>query len=168
MAGAEGRAAPPQLTPCESADHNTGMAVSRITKEELKQRLDGDESLRPVLADVRLKYAWDHSTLKLPDAIRLDPKNPGGQTLPKERDLVLYDSDPNDITSVHVATGLGAAGYRVHVLKGGLPEWIAANLPTETKDAVRAVPPPAPAAAPAQAAAPAPAPPADPAPAAKA
>jgi rhodanese-related sulfurtransferase len=138
------------------------MAVSRITKEDLKQRLDGDQAARPALADVRLKYAWDHSTLKLPDAIRLDPKNPGAQTLPKDRDLVLYDSDPNEITSVHVATGLGAAGYRVHVLKGGLPEWVAANLPTETKDAVRAIPPPAPAPAAAQAAAPPPAQAADP------
>ena len=144
------------------------MAVSRITKEDLKQRLDGDAAGRPALADVRLKYAWDHSTLKLPGAVRLDPKHPEGTALAKDRDLVLYDSDPNDITSVHVATGLGAAGYRVHVLKGGLPEWIAANLPTETKDAVRAIPPPAPAPAPAQAAAPPPAPAAVPAAAPKA
>jgi rhodanese-related sulfurtransferase len=144
------------------------MAVSRITKEDLKQRLDGNESGRPALADVRLKYAWDHSTLKLPDAIRLDPKSPGEQALPKDRDLVLYDSDPNEITSVRVAAGLASSGYRVHVLKGGLPEWISANLPTETKEAVRAVPPPAPAPAAAQAAAPPPAQAADPAAAPKA
>ena len=133
------------------------MAVVRITKEDLKQRLDGDAAGRPALADVRLKYAWDHSTLKLPGAIRLDPKNPQADPPPKDRDLVLYDSDPNEITSVRVAAGLGAAGYRVQVLKGGLPEWAAASLPTETKEAVRAVPPPAPAAAPAQTPAPAPA-----------
>ena len=132
------------------------MAVSRITKEDLKQRLDGDEAGRPALADVRLKYAWDHSTLKLPGAIRLDPKSPQAAALPKDRNLVLYDSDPNEITSVRVAASFGAAGYRVHVLAGGLPEWVSANLPTETKEAVRAVPPPAPAAAPAQAQAPGP------------
>jgi rhodanese-related sulfurtransferase len=121
------------------------MAVSRLTKEDLKQRLDGDEAGRPALADVRLKYAWDHSTLKLPGAIRLDPKDPQAAALAKDRDLVLYDSDPNEITSVGVAARLAAAGWKVHVLKGGLPEWVAANLPTETKDAVRAIPPPAPA-----------------------
>ena len=137
------------------------MAVSRITKDALKQQLDGDAAGRPALADVRLKYAWDHSTLKLPGAVRLDPKNPQAAVLAKDRDLVLYDSDPNEITSVRVAAALGAAGYRVHVLAGGLPEWVSANLPTETKDAVRAVPPPAPAAAPAQAVAPPPAPAAD-------
>jgi len=56
---------------------------------------------------------------------------------------VVYDSDPDDITSVEVAAGLASGGFRVHVLKGGLPEWVAANLPTETKAAVRAAPPPA-------------------------
>ena len=125
------------------------MAVSRITKEDLKQRLDGDEAGRPALADVRRKYAWDHSTLKLPGAVRLEPKVPSKANLAKDRDLVLYDSDPDEITSVTVAAELAASGFRVHVLKGGLPEWVAANLPTETKDAVRAVPPAAPAPPPA-------------------
>ena len=120
------------------------MAVSRITKEDLTLRLEGDEAGRPALADVRRKYAWDHSTLKLPGAARLDPKAPSTAGLSKDRDLVVYDSDPNEITSVEVAAWLAAAGFRVHVLKGGLPEWVAANLPTETKDAVRAIPPPAP------------------------
>lgn len=133
------------------------MAVSRISKEDLKARLDGDEAGRPALADVRRKYAWDHSTLKLPGAARLDPKAPSTSVLSKDRDLVIYDSDPDEITSVEVAAALTLAGFRVQVLKGGLPEWVAANLPTETKDAVRALPPPAPPAAPAAASAPAPA-----------
>jgi rhodanese-related sulfurtransferase len=120
------------------------MAVSRISKEDLKQRLDGDEAGRPALVDVRRKYAWDHSTLKLPGAVRLDPRSPSAAGLATDRDMVLYCSDPDDITSVGVAAVLAASGSRVHVLKGGLPEWVAANLPTETKDAVRAAPPPAP------------------------
>ena len=120
------------------------MPVSRISKEDLKQRLEGDEAARPVLADVRRKYAWDHSTLMLPGAIRLDPKAPASAGLSKSRDLVLYDSDPDEITGVDVAAALSGEGFRVFVLKGGLPEWVGANLPTETKEAVRAVPPPAP------------------------
>jgi rhodanese-related sulfurtransferase len=131
------------------------MPVSRIAKEDLKQRLEGDEAARPVLADVRRKYAWDHSTLKLPGALRLDPKAPATAALSKNRDLVLYDSDPDEITGVDVAAALSGEGFRVHVLKGGLPEWVAANLPTETKEAVRAVPPPAPPAAAAPASPPA-------------
>jgi len=136
------------------------MAVSRITKDDLKQRLEGDEAARPVLVDVRRKYAWDHSTLKLPGAERLDPKAPAAAGFAKPRDLVLYDSDPDEITAVDVAARLVREGLRVQVLTGGLPEWVGANPPTETKDAVRAVPPPAP-----PAAAPAAAPPSQPAPA---
>ena len=131
------------------------MAVSRISKEDLKLRLD-DEAGRPALIDVRRKYAWDHSTLKLPGAVRLDPRAPSTSDLSRDRDLVVYDSDPDDITGVEVAASLAADGFRVQVLKGGLPEWVAANLPTETKDAVRAPAPPAPPAP----APPAPAPPA--------
>ena len=66
------------------------MAVSRISKEDLKLRLDGDEAGRPALVDVRRKYAWDHSTLKLPGAARLDPKAPSTSGLSKDRDLVVY------------------------------------------------------------------------------
>ena len=139
------------MTPPDPAGDNTRRAVSRISKEALKQRLEGDDAGRPVLADVRRKYAWDHSTLKLPGAVRLDPKAPSTAGLGKDRDLVLYDSDPDDITSVEMASSLAAAGYLVQVLKGGLPEWVAANLPTEAKEAVRAVPPPAPPAPPAAA-----------------
>ena len=84
------------------------MAVSRITKEDLKLRLEGDEAGRPALADVRRKYAWDHSTLKLPGAVRLDPKAPSTAGLSKDRDLVVYDSDPDEITGVEVAAGLAA------------------------------------------------------------
>jgi rhodanese-related sulfurtransferase len=118
------------------------MAVARITKEELKQRLDGDEAGRPILADARRKYAWDHSTLKLPGAVRIDPKAPDAAVIGQDRDLIVYCSDPDEITSVEVAVGLQASGFRVSVLKGGLPEWVGANLPAETKSAVRAVPPP--------------------------
>ena len=35
--------------------------------------------------------------------------------------------------SSHFAADLIRAGYRASVLKGGIVEWIAANLPTETK-----------------------------------
>jgi 3-mercaptopyruvate sulfurtransferase SseA len=77
--------------------------------------------------------------------------------LSKSRDLVVYDSDPDEITAVNVAAGLLRAGYRVSVLKGGLAEWAAANLPTESKAAIRPAPAPAPAPAVAAAVAPPPA-----------
>ena len=56
-------------------------------------------------------------------------------------DVVAYDSDPNELVSTHVAAELLKKGIKVRVLKGGVPEWLAANFPTETKEAPRSVPP---------------------------
>jgi len=133
----------PLLTVPQSADHNTSMAVPRITKEDLKAKLDAaDEAARPVLVDVRLKYPWEHSTLKLPGAVRYAPAGGPAPSLPKDRDLVLYDSDPNEITATSVAASLIPIGYRISVLKGGIGEWAGANFSTETKEAIRPAPAP--------------------------
>ena len=113
------------------------MAVPRITKEDLKQRLDAGSP--PVVVDARLKYPYEHSTVRLPGAIRLTPD--AVPTLPRERDIVVYDSDPNELASSFVAAGLIRQGYRASALKGGINEWLSANLPTETKDAPKQAPP---------------------------
>lgn len=114
------------------------MPVPRITKEELKQRLDSGTP--PVVLDARLKYPYEHSTVRLPGAIRgmsgnLPP------SLPRDRDIVVYDSDPNELASSQVTAELIRQGYRATSLKGGISDWIAANLPTETKEAPRQAPP---------------------------
>ena len=114
------------------------MPVPRITREDLKQRLDSGAPL--VLVDARLKYPYEHSTVKLPGAIRFtaDPPTP---SFPPDRDVVVYDSDPNELASSHVAAELIRLGYRAVTLKGGIADWVAANLPTETKEAPKQAPP---------------------------
>jgi rhodanese-related sulfurtransferase len=107
--------------------------VLRITKEDLKQRLDSGAP--PVLVDARLKYPYEHSTVRLPGAVRYGAN--GAAALPRDRDIVVYDSDPNELASSHVAAELIRLGYRAVALKGGINEWLTANLPTETKDAPR-------------------------------
>jgi rhodanese-related sulfurtransferase len=113
--------------------------VKRITKEQLKERLDRGE--KPTILDVRLKYAYEHSTVKLPGAIRIHPYAMESANIPAGSDIVAYDSDPNELVSTHVATELARKGYTVTVLKGGVPEWLAANYPIETKEAPRSAPP---------------------------
>ena len=114
------------------------MAVVRISKEDLKQRLESGAS--PVLVDARLKYPYEHSTVRLPGAIRFNGDGPV-PSLPRDREIVVYDSDPNELVSTHVASQLLRKGYKVTVLKGGVPEWLAANYPIETKEAPRSIPP---------------------------
>lgn len=106
--------------------------VPRISKEDLKQRLDRGAS--PVLVDARLKYPYEHSSVRLPGAIRYSGDGPI-PALPRDRDVVVYDSDPNELASSHVAAILIRQGYRASTLKGGIADWLAANLPTETKAA---------------------------------
>ena len=108
------------------------MAVPRITKEDLKLRLESDPA--PVLIDARLKYPFEHSTLMLPGAIRFTGDGPA-PPIPPDREVVVYDSDPNELASSRVAAGLIRRGIRASALKGGIVDWIGANLPTQTKEA---------------------------------
>jgi rhodanese-related sulfurtransferase len=84
--------------------------------------------------DARLKYPYEHSTLRLPGAIRYIGEGPL-PSLPRDRAVVVYDSDPNELASSRVAAELIRQGYRASALKGGIVEWIDAKLPTEVKDA---------------------------------
>jgi rhodanese-related sulfurtransferase len=115
------------------------MPVPRITKEELKQRLDaGDPAGVPVLLDVRLKYPYEHSGLRLPGALRMPAEALDVSRLPRDRAVVVYDSDPDEIVSVGVAADLIRRGYQASALKGGINEWVGANYPVEPKEATDA------------------------------
>ena len=109
------------------------MPVPRISKEDLKQRLDS--GAQPVIVDARLKYPYEHSTVKLPGAVRYGSDGASAAPFPRDIEIVVYDSDPNELASSGVAAELIRQGYRAVALKGGIVEWLAANLPTETKDA---------------------------------
>ena len=114
-----------------------GVAVPRISKEELKQNLDSGTG--PVVVDARLKYPYEHSTVRIAGALRFSED--AIPALPKDRDIVVYDSDPNELASSRLAAVLIRKGYRATALKGGIVDWLAANLPTEVKDAPKQAPP---------------------------
>jgi len=113
------------------------MSVPRITTEELKKRLEGEGA--PVIVDVRLKYPYEHSTV--PGAVRLNPIDVDTSSLSTDRDIVAYDSDPEELVSAKVAAILIRKGFRACALEGGLPAWITAKLPTDDKDAPKQAPP---------------------------
>jgi rhodanese-related sulfurtransferase len=119
---------------CLPADKIPAVPVPRITKEDLKQQLDSGQP--PVVVDARLKYPYEHSAVRLPGSIRYSAGNQA-PSLPRDRAIVVYDSDPNELASSRVAAELIRQGYRAVALKGGIAEWLAANLPIETKDAPR-------------------------------
>jgi rhodanese-related sulfurtransferase len=110
------------------------MAVPRISSEELKRRMD-DAAAAPLIIDVRLKYPYEHSTVRLPGAVRFGPGTVDRTTLSPDRDVVLYDSDPEELVAEMAAAELITAGYRVSVLQGGVSAWMTAKLPTDSKSA---------------------------------
>jgi len=114
------------------------VAAPRISKEEVKQQLDGGSA--PVLVDARLKYPYEHSTVRLPGAIRYAGEGPL-PSIPRDKSVVVYDSDPNELASSRVAADLIRQGYRAAALKGGIVEWLEAKLPTEVKEAPKQAPP---------------------------
>jgi rhodanese-related sulfurtransferase len=118
------------------------MPVPRISREDLKSRLDNvDPAARPVVLDVRLKYPYEHSTMKLPGATRMTLEALDASKLPRDREIVAYDSDPDELVSSRVAGELIKAGFRASALKGGIVDWLAANFPIEAKDAPKAAAP---------------------------
>jgi rhodanese-related sulfurtransferase len=118
------------------------MPVPRIAKEELKQQLEAaDPAHVPVILDVRLKYPYEHSGLKLPGALRVSPDTVDVASIPRGRPVVAYDSDPDELASVRVAAHLIRQGYQAAALKGGISDWISANFPVEPKDAPKTAPP---------------------------
>jgi len=117
------------------------MTTPQITKEDLKARLEGQQDSIPVIVDVRLKYPYEHSTVKLPGAVRVSPPYFDLSPLPKDREIVAYDSDPGELVSTKITARLISKGYRASSLKGGIVEWMAAKFPTESKEAPKQKPP---------------------------
>ncbi len=118
------------------------MSVPRITKEELKARIEENDADPPVILDARLKYPYEHSTVMLPGALRVDPEGaqpPAG--LSNDRDIVTYDSDPEELVSARVAAMLIRQGFRACALEGGIADWVTAKFPTDEKDAPKQAPP---------------------------
>ena len=67
--------------------------MERITKEDLKRRLDAHERL--TLIDVRTQNAWNTSDVQLPDAIRVAPNEVDQHLHEIRRDqlIVTYSAD---------------------------------------------------------------------------
>lgn len=117
------------------------MSVPRITKEDLKARLEGDPASAPIIVDARLKYPYEHSTVTLPGAIRMMPDAPDTSVLSREREIVAYDSDPEELAAARLAATLIHQGFDAAALKGGITDWLAASFPTDTKEAPKQTPP---------------------------
>ncbi|MGE0393202.1 MAG: rhodanese-like domain-containing protein [Vicinamibacterales bacterium] len=109
------------------------MPVPRITPADLQTALTAAaEADRPVVLDARLKYPYAHSTVMIAGAERYSGSV---AALPRDRAIVVYDSDPDELVSSAVAAELIRQGYRASALAGGIAAWLAAHGAVTAKDA---------------------------------
>jgi rhodanese-related sulfurtransferase len=117
------------------------MVIPRIAQEDLARWLqETDNGARatgpsPLIVDVRLKYPFEHSTITLPGAIRMAAGDLDSAALPRDRDIILYDSDPEELVAESAAARLIRLGFRALVLEGGIAAWASAKLPIARKPA---------------------------------
>lgn len=99
------------------------LRIARITPDELKEKLDRGEEI--LILDVR-SAAEVEETGKLRGALRFDLKSPEGNypQVPREREVVLYCSCPNEASAAKAALLLREHGVqRVRPLEGGYDAW---------------------------------------------
>ena len=110
------------------------LRMSKISVDELKQRLDAGEAISVV--DVRhpLSLRLDPDTI--PGAINftLEEIEHRHHEIPRDRDIVLYCTCPNEVSSARTAFLLKKKGiHRVRPLEGGLDAWRERQYPVERR-----------------------------------
>jgi len=114
------------------------LRVARISPEELKQKLDTGSDV--VIVDLRHALDFATSPGTLPGAIRMAPNEVARRhrEVPRDRDIVLYCTCPDEYTSTRVALLLKRHGImRVRPLTGGYDTWLQRNFPLSTTDHIK-------------------------------
>jgi membrane protein DedA with SNARE-associated domain/rhodanese-related sulfurtransferase len=108
------------------------LRMARISVDELYQMMDSGAT--PLVVDVRSSTALSIEPRRIPGARNLSLHGFAEHVkeLPRDRDIILYCSCPNEASAAQVAKLLIDAGFmRVRPLLGGLDAWIAAGHPVE-------------------------------------
>jgi membrane protein DedA with SNARE-associated domain/rhodanese-related sulfurtransferase len=116
--------------------------MARITVEELRQQIE--DGAAPVIVDVRSASAQTLELRRIPGALHVPVQDAARhlRELPRDREIILYCTCPNEASAAKVARLLMNSGFaRVRPLKGGLEAWIDAGY------SVEAIAPPPPATA---------------------
>jgi membrane protein DedA with SNARE-associated domain len=110
------------------------LRMARITVDELRQKQMAGE--QPVILDLRSMVELERDPSLISGALHmsLEELQRRNQEIPRDRDIILYCSCPNEVTSARVALQLRQEGVlRVRPLLGGFDAWRKRNYPTELK-----------------------------------
>jgi membrane protein DedA with SNARE-associated domain/rhodanese-related sulfurtransferase len=108
------------------------LRIARITPEELKQRLDAGEDI--VIVDLRHEMEFDAEPETISGAVRMDPADleEAIEVIPRDRDIILFCSCPNEATAAQMALRLRSQGItRIRPLAEGLDGWRKRGFPLQ-------------------------------------
>jgi membrane protein DedA with SNARE-associated domain/rhodanese-related sulfurtransferase len=114
------------------------LRVARISPDDLKGQLETGTGV--VIVDLRLPADFAAAPQTLPGAIRVPPAEMARRNaeIPRDQDVVLYCSCPDEYTSARVALLLNQYGiHRVRPLAGGFESWRERNFPLMPATAVQ-------------------------------
>jgi membrane protein DedA with SNARE-associated domain/rhodanese-related sulfurtransferase len=108
------------------------LRMARITVDELHQQQEAGE--KPMILDLRphIELAQNPSLIRGAIHMAMDEVEHRHQEIPRDRDIILYCSCPNEVSSAKVALNLHRKGIaRVRQLQGGIDAWRERNYPTD-------------------------------------
>jgi len=108
--------------------------VPRVPASEVARRLYSDLHRDMAVFDVRSHGYYNNKASRVRGSVRLEPNTLLQQTesLPKDKEIVLYCTCHREATSLRVARILQQHGFRSSVIKGGLRAWKRGRFPLET------------------------------------
>jgi membrane protein DedA with SNARE-associated domain/rhodanese-related sulfurtransferase len=115
------------------------LRMARITVTELRKQVEAGEA--PLILDLRSSAAIEQDPNLIKGAIHLslDDIEKRQSEFPRDRDIIVYCSCPNEVSSARVALRLQRKGFtRVRPLLGGIDAWREQNYPMELQAAVAA------------------------------
>ena len=108
------------------------LRMARITVDELHQKQEAGEN--PVILDLRSQDELERNPSLIRGALHMtmDELKNRPQEIPRDRDIILYCSCPNEVSSARAALLLHRSGIlRVRPLLGGIDAWRERNYPME-------------------------------------
>ena len=110
------------------------LRMARITVDELHQKLETGEN--PIILDLRshAELERDPSLIRGARHMTMEEVKLWQHEIPRDRDIILYCSCPNEVSSARTALLLHRNGIlRVRPLLGGIDAWRERNYPTEPR-----------------------------------
>ena len=108
------------------------LRIARISPDELKRRIDAGEDI--IIVDLRHALEFDAEPQTIYGAVHMDPADleEAVEVIPRDREIVLFCSCPNEATAAQMALRLQNRGItRIRPLAEGLDGWRKRGFPMQ-------------------------------------